>query len=135
MEYISTETEKVDLNQIYSLSKKCFPHRREYFIAGIRYGNIVGYIFYEVNADGSVYLDKMGVEDSYRRLGVATGMIRYLEMKHPGLIYAHVRESNAASLALFQKLGYELHETVAGAYSNGENALVFKKYGTLQAEE
>jgi ribosomal-protein-alanine N-acetyltransferase len=66
-----------------------------------------------------------------RRKGVAQALMnaamdgmRYYRAKQ---IYLEVRVTNAAGVALYQKLGLEISRTVHGYYSDGEDAYVMSK--------
>ena len=65
---------------------------------------------------------KIAVDKSFRKLGLANKIIGELEkfaVKNLMTgIYAEVRESNIASLNLFQKLGYKRQKTLFGYYSS-----------------
>lgn len=64
---------------------------------------------------------KIAVDKGFRRIGLASKLIGELEkfaVKNSMTgIYAEVRESNKASLSLFQKLGYKKTKTLFGFYS------------------
>ena len=65
---------------------------------------------------------KLAVDKGFRKAGWATELINELEkfaVKNLMTgIYAEVRESNIASLNLFQKLGYKRQKTLFGYYSS-----------------
>ncbi|MBQ2592270.1 MAG: GNAT family N-acetyltransferase [Candidatus Riflebacteria bacterium] len=65
---------------------------------------------------------KIAVDKTFRRLGLASRLISELEkyaLKNSMTgIFAEVRESNTASLALFQKFGYKEARILFGYYSS-----------------
>ncbi len=65
---------------------------------------------------------KIAVKKGFRRIGLASELICELEkyaLKNSMTgIFAEVRESNMASLNLFQKLGYKITKTLYGYYSS-----------------
>ena len=69
----------------------------------------------------SARIIKIAVEKGFRRIGLAEKLICELEKfavaNSMTSIYAEVRESNKASLNLFQKLGYKKIKTLFGCYS------------------
>ena len=80
---------------------------------------------------------KIAVDKNYRRTGLASRLVCELEkfalLNSMTGIFAEVRESNSASLKLFQKLGYKKINVLFGYYSciNGsyelENGIKFYK--------
>ena len=69
----------------------------------------------------SARIYKIAVDKCFRRIGLASKLIGELERfaveNSMTGIYAEVRESNKASLSLFQKFGYKKIKTLFGFYS------------------
>ena len=65
---------------------------------------------------------KLAVDKGFRKAGLASKLINELEIfavrNSMTGIFAEVRESNQASLSLFQKLGYQKTKILFGYYSS-----------------
>jgi ribosomal-protein-alanine N-acetyltransferase len=77
------------------------------------------------------YLNLLAVSQRYRRHGLATRIVNWLECVAitAGLIELSVqlRETNIAARALYTGLGFELIDRIPGYYQNTEVALVMAK--------
>ncbi|MDW3217163.1 MAG: GNAT family N-acetyltransferase [Acidimicrobiales bacterium] len=73
-------------------------------------GAVVGYVALEEQADGSGYVDFVGVEESHRGAGIGGGLVAAgvaaLRERGCGRIHLTVREANAAARALYARLGF-----------------------------
>ena len=72
----------------------------------------------------------VGVLPAFRRRGIAEALMRTMisEAEKAGIsdIFLEVRRSNAAAIALYEKLGFELIGVRRRYYENREDALVMK---------
>jgi ribosomal protein S18 acetylase RimI-like enzyme len=85
-------------------------------------GTIAGYIAFEVQADGSGYIDFVAVDPDQRRKGIAaalvTGACTQLDDLDVTRIHLTVRENNTAARALYGRLGF-IEERVIRPYRKG----------------
>ena|SRR3990167_4419039 len=76
-------------------------------------------------------IDLLGTKSEFRRLGVATSVVQWLEkaalVAGIGTITVQVREINQGAIALYQRLGFEIVDKVPGYYSSKETGLIFSK--------
>jgi ribosomal-protein-alanine N-acetyltransferase len=143
-----------DLSSVMHINRVCLPenysdfffidlHQRfpETFIVAEEDRKIVGYIMCRVEVGLASFglgglirkghVVSIAVLPQGRRKGVAQalmtaamdGMRRYNAKQ----IYLEVRMTNAAGVALYQKLGLEVARTIHGYYSDGEDAYVMNK--------
>jgi ribosomal-protein-alanine N-acetyltransferase len=143
-----------DLQSVTQINRVCLPenytdlffsdlHERfpETFIVAEENGKIVGYIMCRVEVGLSNFglgglirkghVVSIAVLPQSRRKGVAQALItaaidgmRHYKVKQ---IYLEVRVTNAAGIALYKKLGFEISRTAHGYYSDGEDAYVMSK--------
>jgi ribosomal protein S18 acetylase RimI-like enzyme len=72
-------------------------------------GRVVGYVATELQNDGSLYIDFLGVTDRLRGRGVGRALIAAAMRRHVGradTAHLTVREHNAAAQALYASLGF-----------------------------
>ncbi len=73
-------------------------------------GRVAGYVAYELQSDGSGYVDFLAVDEASRGHGLGGALVDHAcsEMFEAGVSYAHltVREDNAAARALYARLGF-----------------------------
>lgn len=86
-----------------------------------------------------VYVMTIGVLGPYRRLGLATALIKYiLAAAAPGslfagrsveCVYLHVQTSNQGARAFYEQLGFTLTETIPAYYTHADpaSAWLFEK--------
>ena len=76
--------------------------------------------YFKQKPSGRIF--KLAVDKDFRKAGLATKLINELEIfavrNYMTGIFAEVRESNQASLSLFQKLGYKKTKILFGYYSS-----------------
>ena len=74
-------------------------------------GRVAGYVAFEVQPDGSGYLDFLGVATEFRRRGLAAQLVRaaVTELVDRGASSIHltVRENSHGARALYVGLGFE----------------------------
>jgi ribosomal-protein-alanine N-acetyltransferase len=143
-----------DLQSVMQINRVCLPenytdfffmdlHQRfpETFIVAEENGKIAGYIMCRVEVGLSNlglgglirkgHVVSVAVLPQSRRKGVAQALVnaamdgmRHYKAKQ---CYLEVRVTNAAGIALYKKLGFEISRTVHGYYSDGEDAYVMTK--------
>jgi len=76
-------------------------------------------------------LDLLGVKKEYRRLGVATQIVLWLEKValYSGIrkVIVQVREDNKGGMRFYDNLGYNISRKVPGYYRGKVNAYVLSK--------
>jgi len=143
-----------DLQNVMQINRVCLPenytdfffldlHQRfpETFVVAEENGKIVGYIMCRIEVGLSNlglgglirkgHVVSIAVLPQSRRKGVAQALVnsamdgmRYYKAKQ---CYLEVRVTNAAGVALYKKLGFEVSRTAHGYYSDGEDAYVMSK--------
>ncbi|MGI9595512.1 MAG: GNAT family N-acetyltransferase [Acidimicrobiales bacterium] len=85
-------------------------------------GRVVGYVAFELQSDGSGYIDYLAVDDAHRGAGLGRALVDHAchDMFAAGATYAHltVREDNPAARALYSRLGF-VEERLARPYRLG----------------
>lgn len=83
---------------------------------------VVGYVAYEVQPDGSGYIDYLAVDEGLRGRGLGRALVgtATADLVERGVTYAHltVREANASARALYSSLDYD-EERIAIPYRLG----------------
>jgi ribosomal-protein-alanine N-acetyltransferase len=143
-----------DLQSVMQINRVCLPenytdvffidlHQRfpETFIVAEEDGKIVGYVMCRIEVGLASFglgglirkghVVSIAVLPQGRRKGVAQAlMTKAMDgMRHykAKLCYLEVRVTNAAGVALYKKLGFEVSRTSNGYYSDGEDAYVMSK--------
>ena len=79
-------------------------------------GGVVGYVAFEVQPDGSGYLDFLGVAPHHRRRGLGAQLVRaavaMLLEQRAAPIHLTVREDNLGARALYASLGFNVQRTI-----------------------
>ena len=85
-------------------------------------GRVVGYVAYELQADGSGYIDYLAVDEQLRSRGLGRALVSTAtaDLVERGVTYAHltVRAANGAARALYASLGF-VEERIAIPYRKG----------------
>ena len=143
-----------DLQSVMQINRVCLPenytdvffidlHQRfpETFIVAEEDGKIVGYVMCRIEVGLASFslgglirkghVVSIAVLPQGRRKGVAQALMnmtmdgmRYYKAKQ---CYLEVRVTNAAGVALYKKLGFDVSRTSNGYYSDGEGAYVMTK--------
>jgi ribosomal-protein-alanine N-acetyltransferase len=143
-----------DLQSVMQINRVCLPenytdvffidlHQRfpETFIVAEEDGKIVGYVMCRIEVGLASFslgglirkghVVSIAVLPQGRRKGVAQALMnmtmdgmRYYKAKQ---CYLEVRVTNAAGVALYKKLGFDVSRTSNGYYSDGEDAYVMSK--------
>eukprot|EP00039_Didymoeca_costata_P024245 m.9738 g.9738 ORF g.9738 m.9738 type:complete len:191 (-) comp4124_c0_seq1:5021-5593(-) len=108
------------------------------YIAEDDKGKVVGYVLAKMDEDAPVdepqgHITSLAVKRTHRRLGLAqklmdqaaSSMVEVFSAKYCSL---HVRVSNRAALGLYRDvLKFEIYETEAKYYADGEDAFAMKR--------
>jgi len=143
-----------DLQSVMQINRVCLPENYtdvffidlqqrfpETFIVAEEDGKIVGYVMCRIEVGLASFslgglirkghVVSIAVLPQGRRKGVAQALMnmtmdgmRYYKAKQ---CYLEVRVTNAAGVALYKKLGFEVSRTSNGYYSDGEDAYVMSK--------
>jgi ribosomal-protein-alanine N-acetyltransferase len=143
-----------DLQSVMQINRLCLPENYtdfffidlqqrfpETFIVAEEDGKMVGYIMCRIEVGlanfglgGLIrkgHVVSIAVLPNGRRKGVAQALMttamegmRYYKAKQ---CYLEVRVTNAAGVALYKKLGFDVSRTSNGYYSDGENAYIMTK--------
>ncbi|HUT16890.1 MAG TPA: N-acetyltransferase [Acidobacteriota bacterium] len=143
-----------DLQSVMQINRVCLPenytdvffidlHQRfpEIFIVAEEDGKIVGYVMCRIEVGLASFslgglirkghVVSIAVLPQGRRKGVAQALMNmtmdgmcYYKAKQ---CYLEVRVTNAAGVALYKKLGFDVSRTSNGYYSDGEDAYVMTK--------
>jgi ribosomal protein S18 acetylase RimI-like enzyme len=85
-------------------------------------GAVAGFIVSRQVADKEREILNIVVHPDFRRLGVATELLRNEIVRSPGAHFLEVRESNAAARRLYERLGFQAVGTRPGYYENPPEA-------------
>ncbi|ELP94010.1 acetyltransferase complex ard1 subunit, putative [Entamoeba invadens IP1] len=105
------------------------------FLAENAEGKVVGYALIKMDEDSKIpfaHVTSISVLRTYRRLGVATKLLRsaenaMIEGYSAEYVTLHVRESNVAAIHLYQNtMGFVKMSTEKKYYADGENAYVMQ---------
>lgn len=96
---------------------------------------MMGYILGKAEGEGKLWhghVTAVTVAPEYRRLGVASNLMAYLETVSQIAYNAYfidlfVRVSNTLALVLYTSLGYSMYRQVLGYYSGEEDAYDMRK--------
>ena len=129
-----------DLPKLLEIERECFssPHwieedflKYDCIVAEID-GQIAGFLVSheayagDITAPAERELLNVAVSPRFRRLGIATDLIRH-QLKHQAVYFLEVRESNIAAQALYRKLGFvEVARRSQYYESPTETAIVMK---------
>ena len=96
----------------------------------VRGGDILGYLLYRRVLD-EVEVVRIATDPRFRQRGIGAAMLLAL-FDHcapfvPLTIYLEVRRSNGAAIALYEKMGFLLHDIRKGYYGGEEDALIFRR--------
>lgn len=126
---------------IAEIERQCFPEpwsedalREELgkglFLAAVEDGTVTGYVGCQTVLDEG-YITNVAVLPAFRRRGVAERLLTALLGQAQGLAFVtlEVRASNAAAIALYEKLGFERAGVRRGFYrAPKEDAVLMTKY-------
>ena len=84
----------------------------------VQSGAVAGFIVSRRVADKEREILNIAVHPEFRRLGVATELLRAEIARWPGAHFLEVRESNIAARSLYEGLGFQAVGTRPGYYDN-----------------
>lgn len=136
-----------DLEDVLRLNLRCFRNGENYTKHTFSYllnepgtlsyqavsaeGQMVGFIFVMVNAEGIAHITTVGVAPEHRRRGLAGRLLEHLDYvlqaKKIGTAVLEVRVGNLAAQHLYNRSGYAVTQRIAGYYSNGEDGYLMMK--------
>jgi len=107
------------------------------YVAEDHKGRIVGYVLAKMEEDTTTephgHITSLAVLRSHRKLGLATKLMTQaqksmVETFDAQYVSLHVRKSNRAALSLYREtLNFEIHDTEAKYYADGEDAYAMRK--------
>lgn len=147
MDYKVRFIKKSDLDKVYEIEQECFinPWKRsdlEYelegnpvnkFLVVEKDGEIIGFIDFMITFN-SATISQIAITKKYRRQGIASLLIREMEMCFPKEgedivenVTLEVRASNVPAIKLYEKDGYEVVVKKPHYYPDGEDAIYMVK--------
>ena len=81
-------------------------------------GAVAGFVVSRQVGDMEREILNIVVHPDFRRLGIATQLLRSEIMRSPGAHFLEVRESNLAARSLYERLGFQAVGTRPGYYEN-----------------
>ncbi len=81
-------------------------------------GQVTGFVVSRPVAQGEREVLNVAVHPDFRRLGIATALLRHEMARCRGAHFLEVRESNSAARRLYEHLGFEIVGTRPGYYEN-----------------
>ena len=91
-------------------------------------GKIVGAIVYSLIYD-RIEIEYIVVSEEYKRFGIGSELLRYIEKDNINNITLEVRESNEVAINFYKKNGYEIAATRKNYYKNENGYLMIKRLG------
>ncbi len=134
------QVQNEDLDSIYELEKRSFkdPYPKyllnqladeypETFVVAKRGTETIGYLAV-AHFTNHYHLVSVAVEPGSRRLGIAKGMLSFVEGQLPrGVLRLELRKSNDAALYLYRKNGFRQTGITPSYYADGEDAITMEK--------
>jgi ribosomal-protein-alanine N-acetyltransferase len=81
-------------------------------------GQLAGFVVSRKIAEGEREILNVAVHPKFRRLGVATELLKSELKRSPGAQFLEVRESNTAARQLYEQLGFKVVGARPGYYEN-----------------
>jgi ribosomal-protein-alanine N-acetyltransferase len=145
-----------DIKQVVSVNLRCLPENYpDQFFMGLFYhapkaffvaeheGEVIGYIMCRIERGISGFgrlpvkkghIVSVAVLNALRNKGIGKALI------HAGMegmmsygateFYLEVRKTNEEAIAVYEKLGYNIHRVLRGYYRDGEDAYLMTKNGS-----
>jgi ribosomal-protein-alanine N-acetyltransferase len=136
-----------DLGRVYEIECKSFkdPYHvlfllnlyelyHDTFYVAEKNGIVVGYVISrKVNTSGHILA--IAVDPNHRRQGIGSILMEVVtdKLRREGAeeIWLEVRVSNTGAIQFYKKLGFEKKGYIPHYYSDGEDAIILKKYLTI----
>lgn len=133
-----------DLDRVYEIERESFrdPYHPAFlmelhkmygdtFFVAEYFNTVAGYIIArKIGFKGHIIA--IAVAKKFRKLGIGRALMeaaeRALAIKGVTEIYLEVRASNTLAMEFYKKLGYLPTDVVENYYSDGEAAIIFKKF-------
>ena len=91
-------------------------------------GKIIGVLVYSLIYD-RIEIEYIVVNDEYKKLGIGSKLLKYIEKSGIKNITLEVRESNEVAINFYKKNGYEIVATRKNYYKDENGYLMIKKLG------
>ena len=91
-------------------------------------GKIIGVLVYSLIYD-RIEIEYIVVNDEYKKLGIGSKLLKYIEKDDIKNITLEVRESNEVAINFYKKNGYEIVATRKNYYKDENGYLMIKKLG------
>ncbi len=91
-------------------------------------GKIIGVLVYSLIYD-RIEIEYIVVNDKYKKLGIGSKLLKYIEKSGIKNITLEVRESNGVAINFYKKNGYEIVATRKNYYKDENGYLMIKKLG------
>ena len=91
-------------------------------------GKIIGVLVYSLIYD-RIEIEYIVVNDEYKKLGIGSKLLKYIEKSGIKNITLEVRESNVVAINFYKKNGYEIVATRKNYYKDENGYLMIKKLG------
>ncbi|OIO46536.1 MAG: ribosomal-protein-alanine N-acetyltransferase [Parcubacteria group bacterium CG1_02_39_15] len=134
-----------DLEKVREIDRISFPKRRPYsehflknlfqrfpegFIVAAEGSEIVGYTIGRPKNNSAEILS-LAVAPGWREKGIGQALtsrlIECLQKSNAKEVFLYVRPENKVAVSFYQKLGFEIVETIKHFYRNGDDAYSMKK--------
>lgn len=113
-----------DSKRMIDMQMKVFP---EFFIGAFHQDNLVGVVIASYDGRMKGWINRLAVDPSYRRRGIAEHLISRAEKASKGrgaaIFCALIETPNEESVKLFQKMGYVTHKDVLYVTKRGSQEL------------
>ncbi len=91
-------------------------------------GKIIGVLVYSLIYD-RIEIEYIVVNDKYKKLGIGSKLLKYIEKSGMKNITLEVRESNTAAINFYKKNGYNIVSTRHNYYKDEDGYLMIKNLG------
>jgi ribosomal-protein-alanine N-acetyltransferase len=97
------------------------------FLVALSDDRVRGFVVTRRVAEGESEILNLAVDPAWRRHGVARRLIDEIRLRHPGVQFLEVRESNASAREFYKSMGFQEVAERQGYYDDPlESAIVMK---------